>query len=80
MCQRKKDQKGKGIWVGEEGLGSIREKDQAEGQSRYIALHLLMSMHDPSDYKIIGLLSLRKWGLVGCLIVIHVMVMKTNNR
>lgn len=80
MCQRKKDQKGKGIWVGEEGLGSIGEKNQAEGQSRYIALHLLMPMYDPSDNKIIGLFSLRKWGLVGCLIIIHVMVMETKNR
>lgn len=86
MCQRKKDQRGRGIWVREEGLGSIGEKDQSEGQSRHITLHLLMATKKTktkktcSDNKIIGLLGLGEWGLVVCLVIIHVMVMKTNNR
>lgn len=64
----------------QEGLGSVGEKDQAAGQSRYIALHLLGSMSDSSGYKIIGLLSLGEWGLAVCLIIINLMVTKTNNR
>lgn len=59
MCLRKKDPRGRGVKV---ERGRLGEKDQAEGQSRYIALHLLLSVSDSSGYKIRGLLSLGEWG------------------
>lgn len=70
--------KGKG-YLGERGrFGIYRGEGSVWGaiQAHYPSLAYGYS----SDNKIIGLLGLGEWGLVVCLVIIHVMVMKTNNR